>query len=384
MAELDTEVDGDPDSLTESARWMRERCVGLEDIASAFVSARGDSESGWTGEAGDRARQLMTEGDKLASSQTLLIASLLTQLETHQDDLNTVHKWMQDARDIAREGGLTVRGFKIQDPGPAPRDPGTLPENASPAEAAQHGALAHANAEYTKKVQAYSEASEIVQKARDKETSSQAQVVQFLSGTFDPAKFAVTLGDISAGAGAAIAARTSAWRTAAANVKSPALASHMASESIMSPAGKLKAATIAAERTMEKQFAVNMATATKASQFVDKYVPPRITKALDAKIVPEGTKPPSNMFLRGATKVGGKLPIAGAVFTAAGVGVDVMQGKGATQSVVSNTSGFVGGAVIGACIGGPVGAVVGGVAGVGIGFRSTPFGQLRVTENEDR
>lgn len=368
MGELDTEVKGDPETLTVTAQWMRERCVSLEDLARAFASARGESETGWLGLAGDNLRALLTEGDKMANGQTMLITSMVTALETHQADLRTVRARMQQARDVAREGGLVIEGFKIKEPGPAPAAPGQLPKNATPQQKEQHAGLTEANADYVKQVRAYKEASQIVKATKDKETNSQSMVVQFLSGTFDPAKFTVTLGDISGGTAAAIAARTSAWRTIASNVKSPALASKMAANPSISAAGQLKAASIAAERTMDHKYALNMAQATRASRFIDKYVPPRVTRMLDAKIVPKSVTPPANIFVRGGSKVLSKLPWVGLGFTAVGVGLDVSGGKDPTQAVVSNTAGFAVGGLIGASIGGPVGAVAGGLIGVGVGF----------------
>ena len=101
---------------------------------------------------------------------------------------------------------------------------------------------------------------------------------------------------------------------------------------------------------------------------IDRWVPQWATRALDAKVIPKNTPTPTNWLLKGSTKLGKSIPVAGVAFTAAGVWYDIDQGKDPTQAAVSGGSSLIAGAVTGAAIGGPVGAIAGAVVGVGVGI----------------
>lgn len=50
---LDIEVKGDPGSIRETAQWLRGTSESVHDCGTQVYGARGQSESAWTGDAGD-------------------------------------------------------------------------------------------------------------------------------------------------------------------------------------------------------------------------------------------------------------------------------------------------------------------------------------------
>lgn len=52
-------------------------------------------------------------------------------LARHADDLADVRRQLDDARRVARAGGLATSDAEIADPGPAPPQPGVLPPGAT-------------------------------------------------------------------------------------------------------------------------------------------------------------------------------------------------------------------------------------------------------------
>ncbi|GAB2651124.1 hypothetical protein GCM10027271_06020 [Saccharopolyspora gloriosae] len=279
---------------------------------------------------------------------------------------------MQRARDVATEGGLAIKGYEIQEPGPAPAAPETLPADrpATQQQKQDHAAATQAAAAFEKKAQAYAQASQIVKEAKKKETDSQHVLVRFLSGTFDPAKLALTLTDMTSGATAAVAVRTSKFKEFAETAMSKAeRASKLAASTDLSFANRSKAIGIQVTNEVNAKAALNDAMATRSARVIDRF-PDRVKagiKRVDTKLVPRDLKGPSPV-LKGAVKVGQRIPVAGLIFTSIGVGVDVTSGKDPTQAVVGGASSLAAGAAVGACVAGPVGVVLGGVVGVGVGF----------------
>lgn len=368
MEELDTEVKGDPDSFTATCEWLRGAADNAQEVEDGFSKARTTSESGWSGPAGDAFREVVFRGVQVSTDVLQAVSGVCSAMEIHADDLRTVETKMQQARDVAAEGGLTIRGFKIQPPGPAPAAPGKLPKGASPEQRRQHTAAVVAEEAYAKKVQAYEEAAALVAEARKKESESQHVVIRSISGVTDPVKGALSLTDVSAGVTGAIAARASKYKAIAANIKSPALAEKMAANPSWSAKGRFRAAQIAAERSAAKATALAEAYPNRIAAAIDKWVPDRVKQLADAKVIPAKTPTPTNWLLKGSTKLGKNLPVVGTIATGFGVWYDVEQGKDPAQAVVSGGSSLVAGAVTGAAIGGPVGAVAGAVVGIGVGI----------------
>ncbi|MEV4734687.1 hypothetical protein [Saccharopolyspora sp. NPDC049426] len=373
---LDTEVKGDPESLTAVCDWMSKQSEGAEEAARQVQLTSTNSESGWVGAAADGFRAVLIGAGRMADTEVRALKDTCRALQIHADDLRTVKAMMQRARDVAQEGGLTVNGFKIEEPGPAPPDPKPLSKQAAPQERQQHEAAVDAQAAFDRKAMAYAQASQIVKEAKDKESQSQHVLVRFLSGVLDPAKLSLTLTDISGGFVGATAVRLSKYKEFADDAMTKAERSaKLTTSQNLSIANRTKAAAIQITNDMRAQDALNEATASRAARVIDRF-PPRVQaslRQLDAKLVPKGFKPASP-WLKGASKFGKIIPGLGLLATAGGIGYDISQGKDPTIAVASGTASLTSGAIVGAAIGGPPGAIVGGLVGIGVGFAVEEFG----------
>ncbi|MGW5644855.1 hypothetical protein ACWEV3_34755 [Saccharopolyspora sp. NPDC003752] len=375
---LDTEVKGDPDSLTAVCDWANAQSEGVEEAARQIQLTSAESEGGWQGAAADGFRAVLIAAGKMADTEVRALKDTCRELQTHADDLNTVKAMMQRARDVAAEGGLVINGFKIEEPGPAPPDPKALPQGraATPQEQQEHAAGVQAQAAFDKKARAYAEAAQIVKDARDKESQSQHVLVRFLTGVLDPVKLSLTLTDISGGFIGATAVRTSKFHQVADDALAKAeRAANLTTSQNLSLANRTKAAAIQITNDLRAKDAIDQAMSTRAANVISRF-PPRVRNALgflDAKLLPKNVKAPSP-FLIGATKMGKIIPGIGFVATAVGVGYDIGQGKDPTIAVASGTGSLLSGAVVGAAVGGPPGAIIGGVVGIGVGFAIDEFG----------
>lgn len=373
---LDTEVKGDPDSLTAVCDWMSRQSEGAEDAARQVQLTSADSESGWVGAAADGFRAVLIGAGKMADSEVRALKDACGALQTHADDLRTVKATMQRARDVAHEGGLTVNGFKIEEPGPAPPDAKPLTQRATPQERQQHEAAVDAQAAFDRKAMAYAQANQIVKEAKDKESQSQHVLVRFLSGVLDPAKLSLSLTDISGGFVGATAVGLSKYKEYADDAMTKAeRAAKLTTSQNLSIANRTKAAAIQITNDLRAQDALNEATASRAARVIDRF-PPRVQRELqrlDGKLVPKNVKPASP-WLKGFSRFGKIVPGLGVIATGVGVGYDIVQGKDPTIAVASGTASLASGAIVGAAIGGPPGAIVGGVVGIGVGFAVEEFG----------
>lgn len=371
---LNTRIDGDPNSIRTTATWLTARSGDTHDVGAQVYGARGDSESTWHGPASEGFRSTMTSAgqkiDELAEDLTATAGAL----RTHADDVDTAKSRMQQARNIAHSGGLTVNGDTIEDPGPAPADPAPLPADRPPTAAQQqaHDSATQAQSAHAVKVQKYQEATRVVVEARDNLNQSQSTLTKFISGYRDKAVFNIT--DIATGLTAGVAARTSNFR-AAARAMDPGIqrAARYARNPRTNPFAQARADALEIERRLAKQAELNKAVASRTARLIDRLprgVRDLLNLNLAGNLTPENI---SNPILRGSTRVLGKLPVVGLGITAAGVGYDINQGKDVTTSVASGAGGFVAGALATAAIasaGGPVGwAVAGGaVVSAGVGF----------------
>ncbi|MEV5543547.1 hypothetical protein AB0L13_42670 [Saccharopolyspora shandongensis] len=375
---LDTEVKGDPGSLTAVCDWANTQSDGAEEAARQIQLTSAESESGWRGAAADGFRAVLIAAGMMADTEVRALQDTCRALQTHADDLNTVKAMMQRAQDVAALGGLLVHGFKIEEPGPAPADQTPLPTGrpATPEETQEHAAAVEAQRAFDRKAQAYAEASQIVKEARDKESQSQHVLVRFLSGVLDPAKLSLTLTDICAGFIGATAVRNSQYKRFADDAMTKAeRAAKLTASQNLSLANRGKATAIQITNDLKAKDALDQAVATRAARVIDRF-PPRVQatlRGLDVKLIPKGFTPASP-WLQGASKFGKIIPGLGLLATAGGIGYDISQGKDPTIAVASGTGSLVTGAIVGAAIGGPPGAIVGGVVGIGVGFAIDEFG----------
>lgn len=380
---LNTKVEGDPVSVRASAQWLSQVEQKIHTAGTHARQASSTSATTWTSSAGDSFRGGMTQiGPKIDEVSTDH-AAMCRELNKHADNLDTVKQRIKQARQHARDAGLTVSGDQIMEPGPEPTPPAPLPSGrpATPEQQQAHAAGTQAQAAYARKVQAYQECSQTIDDARKLENSSLGVLNRFVSGLMEKGAFNVA--DVMTGLAGATAAQSSAFRAAARTIAESGKlerAGQLMHSPYLSLQNQTRAAAIHARNSVNMAEATRKATATKTAQLVDRLGPK--TKSflqlnLNGKINPNTV---GNSVLRGSLKVGSKLPVVGLGITALGVGYDVgVAGKDPTTSIASGLGGYAAGAGAGALVlaaGGPVGWAVGigAVASIGVGFAIEEWG----------
>lgn len=333
---LDIMVKGDPGSIWATTTWLGTTSASVHDTGTQVYGARGDSESEWLGEAGDGFRGVMTgvggKVDELAGD----LGATREALTVHADDLDTVKSRMAQAREIAAAAGLPTSETAISEPGPAPATPAPLPTDrpATAGEQQAHAIATQAQSAHGTQVQAYNQAATTV-------ADGQAQKSPF------------SVAALAGGLAAASVDRTSKFRA-----KAQMFADRAAQRAGLARSGGIwnfVKNTVSKEYNLYKQnAALAKATPTAWSRGLDK--------------LPGWAKTGLTKNLSRTAPVLRRVPVVGAVITAAGIGTDIAMGKNAVQSTVSGVSSLAAGAAVGAAIGGPVGLVAGAVVGAGVGF----------------
>ncbi len=133
--QLDTEVKGEPGNIREVARWVRSDLGGgLDAMATDVGDQRRNVAGDWQGEAAEafaeRAQTLVRKTDEGVT----ISHAVATDLDILANALRDAKQDMADVRTTARDGDLTVSGFVIHQPGPAPAPAGDVPVDATPQE----------------------------------------------------------------------------------------------------------------------------------------------------------------------------------------------------------------------------------------------------------
>lgn len=362
---IDIKVEGKPESARGTASWLRDLSTAVDDCADSVRAAGGNSEAGWGGDAGPAFRAAMHAIGGGIDGVAATFGSSAQALDVYADDIDTVKTKMDQAKQVAVDGGLTVSSDTIHDPGSAPADPGTLPENPTPEERGAHKDATAALEAYVAKVEAYQEAGEIVTAARRIESRTQNKLIEFAGDQVEKSPFSVA--DFATGIAGAVAARTSTLRTTAATMAQRVNDMYKLTDKGPRNAAWLRTAMEQAELKAQAGATEAAATSGRVARFVDRLpvdVKGLLRTNLDA-VVPSGW---TSGIARGARTVLSKVPVVGLAVTAAGIGYDIHSGKDPTKAVASGVGAFAAGAAVGAVIGGPVGVVVGGLVGIGVGY----------------
>lgn len=374
---LDTKVDAQPSTIRIAADWLEGLAGAVDEAFGVINRARGESEHGWHGEAGDSFRDGMgkigPKVDEVANDQRGLVG----ELRRYADEIDTVKRRMQQARELARSEGLTVNGDLIMEPGPEPPAPTPLPTDkpATPEQEKTHAAQAKAQAVFVKQVRAYTECAQLVQQARDKEHGTIAVLNRFLGGLIEKGPF--NAADVLTGLAGGHVAQTAAMRAKALTVARSGgieIAERLANNPYMTLQGRTRAAAIYIEKTQKAAALEAKAIGTRTAALVDRLGPK--TKGLLDLSLDMGKKDASvgSGLLRGSLEVGSKLPVVGLGITAGGIGYDIgIADKDPTTSVAAGVGGYLAGAGTAAGLvaaSTPVGWVVAGsaAASVGVGF----------------
>lgn len=155
----DTEVLGSPAALERVATWLSgDLGPAAETFADGVYDARSRTGSAWESDAATSFRaELRTLGTasegvrEAATAMSVVVGQLAATLRRTQEDMAT-------ARQVAREGGLSVTGSVIHPPGPPPAAPAAVPADPTPAEIAAHDQAAAAVAAHNARVEAWNRA----------------------------------------------------------------------------------------------------------------------------------------------------------------------------------------------------------------------------------
>ncbi|WP_184723903.1 WXG100-like domain-containing protein [Saccharopolyspora phatthalungensis] len=391
---LDIKVDAQPGTIRTAADWLDGMARAVDAALDIINRVRGESEGSWPSEAGQSFRDGMGKVAPRVDDVSISYSDLARELRRHADAIDTVKVRMDQARELALKDGLVVQGDLIMEPGPEPPDPTPLPTD-KPASSEQkqiHAEAVRAQSDFARKVQAYADCAALVTEGRQLESDSIAILNRFLGGLIEKSPFNAS--DVIAGLAGATLGQTAAMRAKATQIARSGtieVSERLSQNPYMSLQARTRAAAINITRSQAAAALESKAIATRTAQWVDRLGPR--TKAIlqlnldfgrAAKAPTAGTG-----LLRGALKLGSKLPVVGFGITLGGIGYDIgIAGKDPTTSVASGLGGFVAGAAttVGlAAMGTPVGWVVAGgaVASWGVGFAIEEWGDDMVQGMED-
>lgn len=333
---INTKIEGNPDSVRRAATWLKSRLQeGVHDCAGQLYKSRTHAESGWRGQGSSAFQSTMTTAAQGSDVVAVDAGKLGQSFDQYADGLHTAQAGMQRAKEIAREGGLTVNSDTIEDPGPAPTAPQSLPADGSAtSRAVQANVQAmQAGEVYQRRVLAFNEAKAEAGRANSvldgaKETAEDfwkdLSAKRYLNATVFTNGVAGDLIKMSQSSlkGESVRLLDEAKTSEARYLKSPG----------GSPEAKLQE---------QMRFSKTMAASD-----------------LEANAASLGRR------------FGSKIPIIGWGIAAAGVGYDIHEGKPPGKAIVSGAVGTAGAILAASMVGGPVGlaAGVGVVAGIGVGL----------------
>ncbi len=335
---INTKIEGDPESIRATARWLRNNLAsGVHDCVTQIYQTRDNAEWSWQGEAGSGFRSKMSTGGKKADELVVDADRAGRSFEMFADDLQTAQVGMARAREIAGTAGLQINGDEILEPAPAPTAPQVLPADGSAsldAVTAYNNAVAAQQA-HALKVSAYNQAAEEADRSWGIVDAAKA----IGKNTWDDirGKAPLQAADFVSGAvvGGLAAKHTSILKQQASRLMDE---SKLAAQRYLKSPGGSAEARFQNARAYEKFLEADEA-ARRAGSI--------------------------------GRRIASKLPIIGLGVTAAGVGYDISQGKPAGKAIVSGVGGALAaagtGAVIGTAIGGPIGTVVGAGVGIAVG-----------------
>lgn len=324
---IDIKIEGDPESIRSAGRWLRSSLSGgVEDCTTQVYRARGDSEGGWQGEAGNAFRGKMTSGGKSADELTADTDRAGQSFEVYADDLQTARSGMQRARQIALDGGLEVTDTQILEPGAAPTVPAGAEVTPQMAQAHETALAAH-----QQKVTAYNAAAGEANRAFGILDAAKGHAQGVWKDFWGKRYF--NAADFVNGTIGQLAARH----------KSILLkeSDRLLEESKLARQRYLRAPGGSPEARMYTQHEFEKANAAEKAR----------ARALSV-----------------GRRFGSKIPIIGLGITAAGVGYDIHTGKPPGKAIISGAAGALGaagaGLLVGALVSNPIGwGVVAGIAG---------------------
>lgn len=334
---VDTHIDGDPASVRASADWLgKSLSPAVDQSVTDLFAVRDQAERGWQGDAGPAFHAKMDAGGRNADKLRGDVDTVAGAFHSYADDLTTAQNGMERARDIARQGDLTLQGDIIVDPGAGPSLPTQPAATATAEQMTSYYAQVTTYNDHQAKLTAYAQA--------ETQANSARSVINFAKDTLSN-----VLGDL-----------TSKPLIVAADFANDGIIGALAEKHV----SILKAQANALKDESESLIAHYLKAAGGTAE----------SKALNLAAWDKFLE--ADKVERGALRIGSKfearLPIVGLALTAVDVGYDIHTGKPVGKAVVSGVGGALAaagtGAAIGTMVGGPVGTVAGAVIGAGVGM----------------
>ncbi|WP_020667590.1 hypothetical protein [Amycolatopsis nigrescens] len=373
---LNTWVAGDPASARATSAWMRSMAENIRAAGAGANNAGATSMEGWSGQSAEAFRQIMSQSGKGMDDLGFVgYSSGADALDAHAADLETVKARMQQARDVAAQGGLTLTEKEILEPGPPPPDPPPVSGNGpeTPAQAGARAQMVAAKEAYARQVKAWTEATLTVSGSRDIENNSIDVLLSYLTNVGE--KWHINAADFGTGLAAATLAQKVKFTSNAQYFKNIAAESFKIADDVGMTAAQRAHMIIQGTKANAKSLS-NLAKgeAAIAGKFLER-MPPWVKTIVLGELDKIAKTPGLNKIpgLERAMPALKKIPIAGTALTGGSVLIDISQKKDPTTSVVSNLGGLGAGVLVGAAVGGPVGAAAGFLVSTGTGWAIETF-----------
>ena len=121
---VETQIQGQPGGIEGAADWLRDSlATELGDAADCANDARRDASGSWNSEAGDEFVGVMSRARGKIDDLESAAKQMAADLDTFANKLRRSQEQMADVRSAARQAGLSVSGFVVQDPGEGPDRP---------------------------------------------------------------------------------------------------------------------------------------------------------------------------------------------------------------------------------------------------------------------
>ncbi|GAA0503063.1 hypothetical protein GCM10011581_27010 [Saccharopolyspora subtropica] len=184
---LNTWVAGNPGTMRAYAQQVRGLGTATERVASGQYMARNHAASEWEGPASEAFQSWATRQGRDGDTLAQLFPAVAQAVDVWCDEIDTVNSRMEQARQVARKGQLTVFAPLIYPPMPlpSPSQDVSLPGRDVPPAPAEAEA---ARALQAKQEAAFAEAQATVQQARDLERNAHDKLVQRLNSIKDNLK----------------------------------------------------------------------------------------------------------------------------------------------------------------------------------------------------
>jgi hypothetical protein len=375
---LDTQIVGDPQGCRKYGEWLRALGDGALDTRDLLARISAHSDFCWGDRVGDLFRSQLEAGKRDANALYDSISRIGDAVNGFADDLATATASMNEARLVARNGGVPVTPTSIEPP--------SMPAQMTDITVSGHildiAAGAAAGAVYRTQLAAYQDAERIVTRARGQEREAHETLARRISEQqheleeIERISRFLPLVHLAAAGPASTYAHISTWTRLAQRYQDYAdEARRTWDRPYMTQSARTKALN---------EFLLNQGRAAQAGRAAERVSPGAMLGGLRRSTVGrkvlEGLAANSERAVaqrgvplpRAASGVFRALPAASVLGTGAGVIVDVVAGEPPEQAIVSNGAALTAGAattclLLGVTAGGP--AAVGAVAaGIGIAW----------------